>query len=93
MTVLPDAPGFEVFEHTPSTPLAFLRWSGDPSRFGWYVIGRPSRCLVDVSGPYETELGAREAGLARAAAREAVQAERAARLEARASADAGLEGG
>jgi hypothetical protein len=85
MTMLPEAPGFLAFEHTPATPLAYLRYTGDPSQFGWYLIERLSRCLIDVSGPHASEVEAQEEARTRAAARAAAQAARAARRRARTS--------
>jgi hypothetical protein len=83
MTMLPEAPGCLAFEHTPETPLAYLSYTGDPSRFGWYLIERHSRCLVNVSGPYASEAAAEEAARALILALADAAATRLARLRAR----------
>lgn len=83
MTMLPEAPGFLTFEHKPATPLAYLRYTGDPNKFGWYLIERQSRCLVNVSGPYDSAAAAEEAARTLAVARAEAQAAREARRRER----------
>ncbi len=80
---LPEAPGVLLFEHTQATPLAFLRYTRDPGRFGWYLIERRSRCLVNVSGPYEGRAAAGEAARTLAATWAEAAAARQARLRER----------
>ena len=89
MTMLPGAPGFLVIEHTLATPLAYLRFAGDPNAFGWYVIERRSPCIVNVRGPFASEAAAREAGRLTGAAWAEAAAARRARLAARSASGQG----
>ncbi len=49
---------FDVFHHTPVTPLAHLRYIDDRGE-GWYTISQ-SGCLVSVNGPFASEQEARD---------------------------------
>lgn len=70
MTMLPEAPAFLAFLHSPEQPLAYAR-PGDG--YGWYLIDRMSRCVIHVRGPFESEAQALRAGQDRVAERAAVR--------------------
>ncbi len=59
MTMMPEPPGFLVYEHRPDAPLAYARPGDD---FGWFCMARMSRCVVRVRGPFTTEAQAFAAG-------------------------------
>ncbi|MBF8291063.1 MAG: hypothetical protein HW391_2031 [Chloroflexi bacterium] len=59
MTMMPEPPGFLVYEHARTAPLGYARPGDD---FGWFVMARMSRCVVNVRGPFATEADASAAG-------------------------------
>lgn len=72
MTMLPEAPAILALYYGPDSPMGYA-CPGDG--YGWYLIDRMSRCVINVRGPFETEALALEAGREGVAARAAAWAE------------------